>query len=57
MTVVNPIEGTDINILTQQVAKQGGIEVIEYNDVCAIMDYQTYLAITKNQTLLIYIYR
>ena len=56
VTVVNPIEGTDINILTQQVAKQGGIEVIEYNDVCTIMDYQTYLAITKNQTLLVYIY-
>jgi len=54
ITLVNPIEGTDIEILKSQVAKQGGIEVCSYADVADIMSKETYDKLAK---LPMYIYR
>ena len=54
ITLVNPIEGTDIAQLLYQVAKQGGVNVTCYEDVEDIMSEEVYLALS---TLPMYIYR
>ena len=54
VTLVNPIEGTNIEILEEQVAKQGGVKVRAYSDVADIMTEETYIILAK---LPIYIYR
>ena len=54
ITLVNPIEGTSIEILEEQVLKQGGVKVESYSDVSDIMTREVYDSIA---VLPIYIYR
>ena len=54
VTLVNPIEGTDIEILKNQVAKQGGVEVTCYEQVADIMSQDLYKTLC---CLPVYIYR
>lgn len=54
VTLVNPIEGTDIQILKNQVAKQGGVEVTCYEEVADIMSQDLYKTLC---CLPVYIYR
>ena len=54
ITLVNPIEETNIEILEEQVVKQGGVRVKSYSEVSDIMAKETY----DNMAVLpIYIYR
>ena len=54
ITLVNPIEGTDISQLLYQVAKQGGKVVNSYEEVADIMSEDIYTSLSK---LPMYIYR
>ena len=54
ITLVNPIEGTDIAVLFRQVNKQGGIKVESYEDVEDIMCLDMY---NKLNTLPLFVYR
>ena len=54
ITLVNPIEGTDISQLLYQVAKQGGKVVNNYEEVADIMSEDIYTSLSK---LPMYIYR
>ena len=42
ITLVNPIENTDLEILEEQVAKQGGSQIYCYTQVCDIMSEKIY---------------
>jgi len=54
ITLANPIENTNIKILEYQVAKQGGMVVTNYDEVCDIMTKDLYDIL---QTLPMFIYR
>ena len=54
ITLVNPIENTNIEILNEQVAKQGGVKVEAYSDVSDIMSKDVFRELTK---LPMFIYR
>jgi hypothetical protein len=54
ITLVNPIEGTDIAVLFRQVNKQGGTKVETYEEVKDIMCRDMY---NKLNTLPLFIYR
>ena len=54
ITIVNPIEGTDIDILHRQVAKQGGVKINLYIQVADFMSKELY---TELRDLPIYFYR
>ena len=54
VTLVNPIEGTDISQLLYQVAKQGGVIVNSYEEVADIMTEDIYTSLSK---LPMYVYR
>ena len=54
ITLVNPIEDTDIGILHAQLRKQGGVKVESYEDVSDIMGENTYNEFSR---LEVFIYR
>jgi hypothetical protein len=54
ITLVNPIENTNLEILQQQVAKQGGVGIYCYTQVCDIMSEKIYI---KLSSLPMFIYR
>ena len=54
VTLANPLDNTEPQILRAQVAKQGGVEIYCYTQVCDIMTEETYNNLSR---LPMFIYR